>query len=208
MDNKRLTAAATQEIEQPTFGVVSQFLEIHEIAYQDGKPVVAGITTDEVESQAVVYFTVKGEAFYFAVQLTTEPRVQVVWADTAAFARVSFEAYSETHSLPQLLGFTRLFPTETDETPEGISFLTFEPNPEPGTPEGKIKKLLTLLEQDATGVKKLAENANGAIRAYVVFHNGNTMLGGIVLGKSEIQRLATLNLEINFDLYAAGNKFT
>lgn len=39
------------------------------------------------------------------------------------------------------------------------------------------------------------------------FHNGNTMLGGHHLDKDIIKRMAALNLEIDFDLYADGNKF-
>jgi hypothetical protein len=213
MNETALLAVATQEIEQPTFGVVEQFLEIHEIAYQNGKPEVAGIAVDEA-AQATVYFKVKDHVFYFAIYLDTGPEIQVSGAATEDFARVSFDAHSETLSLQQLRSFTSLIPTEFyekgDEIITGratINSIEFEPNPEPGATENKLKKLLTFLEQDAVGIKRLVAEAAGIIWVHTVFHNGNTMLGGIHLDKEDIQRLAALNLEINFDLFAEGNFF-
>jgi hypothetical protein len=40
-----------------------------------------------------------------------------------------------------------------------------------------------------------------------MFHNGNSMLGGIHLDISVLQRLTALNLGIDVDLYAEGNLF-
>jgi len=216
MDNAELIAVATQEIEHPTFGMVEQFLEIHELVYHAGRPEIAGITVDDVAKRAIVYFSVKGQAFHFAVQLNTESEIQVYGADTEDFCRVSFAAYSENMSLQQLAGLTNLTPSDSYDKGDKLgigemtangSSLEFQPNPEPGAAEGKLKKLLTFLEQDVAGVKKLIDEAGGTIEVHAVFHNGNTMLGGIHLDKEDIQRLAALNLDIDFDLYAAGNSF-
>lgn len=216
MENAELIAAATKEIEHPTFGVVEQFLEIHEIVYQDGKPVVDGIKIDDSGKQATVYFAVKAAAFHFAVTLGTEAEIQIMGADTEDFCYVSFEAYSESLSLQQLASLTNLRPTNSydkgdkigigDLTADGSS-MEFKPNPEPGATEEKLKKLLSFLEQDVTGVRRLVDEAGGIIQVHTVFHNGNTMLGGIHLDKEDIRRLAALNLEIDFDLYAEGNFF-
>ena len=48
------------------------------------------------------------------------------------------------------------------------------------------------------------ENDDGTayIQVATVFHNGNTMLGGHHPDKDIIKRLAALNLELDFDLYA------
>jgi hypothetical protein len=218
MDKEELVAVATQEIEHPTFGVVEQFLEIHEIVYQDGKPEVAGVAIDEAEKQAIVYFSVKDEAFHFAVYLNAEPEPEVRCVDTEDFSHVYFAAYSESHSLQQLLNLTNLEPTKgcnkgdiisvgKNNFPAKGSSVEFKLNPEPGATEEKLKKLLTFLEQDVNGVRHLVDNADGAIQVHTVFHNGNTMLGGIHLDKEDIQRLAALQLAIDFDLYAEGNKF-
>ena len=85
------------------------------------------------------------------------------------------------------------------------SSIEFEPYPGPGEFEVMLKQLLTFMEQDPTGVRTLVDTAEGYLRVISVFHNGNTMLGGLHLDKECIQRMATLNLEIDFDLYAEGN---
>ena len=216
MENAELITAATAEIEHPTFGVVKQFLEIHEIEYQDRKPVIAGIKIADSEKDATIYFAVKSEAFHFAVTLDIEPEIQVSGADTEDFCQVYFTAWSDNLSLSQLIGLTHLKPTESyeegDKTGFCVSFATvssidFKPTTAPSATEEKLKQLLTFLEQDIVGIKKLVAEANGLIQVHTVFHNGNTMLGGIHLDKEDIQRLAALNLEIDFDLYAGGNKF-
>lgn len=217
MENTALLAAAIEEIERPTFKVVTQFLGIHELVYQEGKPKIAGFTVNDAEKEAIVYFFVKGEAFHFAVYLDTEPEIRIRWADTEDFCHVYFTAYSEKLSLQQLAALTNLKPTDGYDKGDklGIGELTasgssidFQPNPEPGATEEKLKKLLTFLEQDVAGVGRLVDKAGGTVRVHVVFHNGNTMLGGIHLDKKDVQRLAALNLEIDFDLYAGGNTFT
>ena len=85
--------------------------------------------------------------------------------------------------------------------------LMFEPNPEADEFDDKVKKLLDFLEQDKEGVKMLVDKANGHVQVASSFHNGNTMLGGHHLGKTIIKSLGSLNLEIDFDIYADGNKF-
>jgi hypothetical protein len=68
-----------------------------------------------------------------------------------------------------------------------------------------LKKMLTFLEQDVDGVRALVDKARGYVQITSVFHNGNTSLSGLHLDKECIRRLAALNLEIDFDLYAEGN---
>jgi len=215
MSEIELIAVAVEEIENPTFGVVEQFLEAHEVAYKDGKPEVAGIKIDEAENSVTIYFSVKGEHFHFAVYLDTEPKVQVKFADTEDFCQVYFSAYSEELSLQELSSLTTLQPTESYDKGDKLAFkmaaagssITFQPNSEPDTFSNKLKKLLDLLEQDGNGIIKLASEARGGIAVHTIFHNGNNMLGGFHLDKSDIRRLAALNLEVDFDLYVSGNLF-
>jgi hypothetical protein len=215
MKEAELIAAAIKEIENPTFGVVEQFLEVHEVAYKDGRPEVAGIKIDTVEKVATVYFSVKGEGFHFAVYLDTEPEVQVRFADTEDFCQVYFSAYSEELTLQELSSLTALEPTESYDKGDKLirnliakgSSVKFQPSPEPDTFANKLKHLLAFLEQDINGIKRLASEASGGIAVHTIFHNGTNMLGGFHLDKSDIQRLAALNLEIDFDLYVGGNLF-
>lgn len=87
------------------------------------------------------------------------------------------------------------------------TLIRFTPNPEPDEFEDKLKKLLDFLEQDPIGIRKLTDLAEGYIQAAIIFHNGNTMLGGPHIDKESIKRMAALNLEIDFDLYAEGKFF-
>ncbi|MGI4761313.1 MAG: DUF4279 domain-containing protein [Janthinobacterium lividum] len=215
MKETELIAVAVEEIESPTFGVIEQFLEVHEVDYKDAKPVVAGVKTDTVEKVATVYFSVKGEHFYFAVYLDIEPRVRVRFAGTEDFCQVYFSAYSEALTLQELSNLTALEPTESYDKGDklirnliaGGSSVKFRPNLEPDTFSSKLKSLLAFLERDIRGIRRLANEASGSIAVYTIFHNGTNMLGGFHLDKSDIQRLAALNLEIDFDLYVSGNLF-
>lgn len=215
MEEAELIAVAVAEIENPTFGVVAQFLEVHEVAYKAGAPEVAGVKTDAPENGATVYFFVKGEHFYFAVYLDTQPEVQVRFADTEDFCQVYFSAYSAELTLQELSSLTALKPTESYDKGDKLirsllaigSSIKFQPTREPDTFANKLKQLLEFLERDIPGIKRLANEASGCVAVHTIFHNGTNMLGGFHLDKSDIQRLAALNLEIDFDLYAAGNLF-
>jgi hypothetical protein len=215
MNEAELIAAAIEEIENPTFGVVEQFLKVHEVAYKDGMPEIAGIKIDAAEKSATVYFSVKGEHFHFAVYLDTEPEVRVKFADTEDFCQVYFSAYSEDLTLQELSSVTSLEPTESYNKGDKLTYklvatgssMTFQPNLEPDTFASKLKNLLSFLEQDVSVIKSLVSKASGGIAVHAIFHNGTNMLGGFHLDKSDIQRLAALNLEIDFDLYVSGNLF-
>lgn len=83
----------------------------------------------------------------------------------------------------------------------------FEPNPEPDEFAHKLTKLLDALESDKEGVRALVEKGSAIIQVISIFHNGNTMLGGLNLNRETVMRLANLNLEVDFDFYAEGNFF-
>lgn len=216
MDNAKLIAAAIAEIEQPTFGVTEQFLEIHSVSYSDGNPKVVGVIVFDDEKKAIVYFAVEKEKFYLAIYLDTTPALQVSWVGTEDYYRVCFQAYSEALTLQELSALTALKPTgghtKGDQRKFGGgrypgSSLEFYLNPAPNTFESKLEELLMFLEQDALGIRVLADCTESCIAVIAIFHNGNTMLGGVHLDRDVIKRLAALNLEIDFDLYAEGNLF-
>ncbi|GAA4052496.1 hypothetical protein GCM10022409_44240 [Hymenobacter glaciei] len=215
LDNAFIIAAAVAEIEQPALGVTKQFLKIHAIAFAEGNPKVAAITLHEDDQLAIVYFVVEGEKFYLAISisLATSP-FDAEWAWTQEWNRISFHATSDTLDAKQLLELTKLKPTDSWNKGEKRRFggalrkyssVEFEPHPGPGEFEVQLKQLLTFLEHDSAGIRSLVDQAEGYLRVISVFHNGNTMLGGLHLDKECIQRMAALNLEIDFDLYAEGN---
>lgn len=215
MDESQLIAVAAAEIASPTFGVMEQFLKIHSVTFEAGVPKVAGLSVYDEEQRAVVYFAVRGEKFYLAVSVALIAiSFEVTGAWVEEWNRISFHATSETLDAEQLSSLTTLTPTDSWNKGEPRRFggalrrqssIEFEPNPGPGEFEIRLKTLLTFLEQDADGIRSLVEKAEGYLRVISVFHNGNTMLGGLHLDKECVRRMAALNLEIDFDLYAEGN---
>jgi hypothetical protein len=210
---------AIEEVETKSWGVTKQFLDIHELVFENGKPKVARVDRDKKDGTVVVYFPVRGVKFFFAVYLDLEPDVSVIWIGTEGYNSVYFRAFSETLSLEELSKLTTLKHTGGRSKGEkkrpiggtGIvwkeSTIFYEPNPEPDEFEDKLRKLLDFLETDKNGVALLVDKADGYIQVAIEFHNGNTMLGGPHIDKESIKRLAHLNLAIDFDLYESGNSF-
>ena len=219
MTDTLIIEKAIEEVETKTLDVTEQFLEIHQIVYENDNPKIARIDREKEDGTAIVYFPIKGEKFYLAVYLDTTPEVSVKWVQTENYNCVYFRAYSDKLSLEQLSKMTILKSTggRSKGDPKrpidgaGIlwkeSTIFFEPNPEADEFEDKLKKLLNYLEQDKIGVTKIVNQASGYIQVAIEFHNGNTMLGGPHINLMNIKRLADLNLEIDFDLYVGGNKF-
>ena len=216
MVNDQVVQCALREIDQQSFGVVKQFLEIHDVVYENGAPKIDAIDTDNDDGITIVYFPVKDEKFYLALYVCTEPDIAVVSAYVESYNCVCFTAYSEILDFAGLSAMTSLAITsghnkgdkrKTGKTIYKDSVIRIEPNPGPDEFEDKLEKLLTLLEQDKEGIKALVDSAEGSIQVAMIFHNGNTMLGGTRVDSKSIKRMADLNLAIDFDLYANGKKW-
>jgi len=212
----QLILTATQEIEAQTWGVTQQFLEVHEIAYEDGKPKLARVDRDKKDGSVTIYYVVKGERFYFAFHFHNPEDVTSMGIYVEPYNAVYFKAVSDKLSLHELKAMTIFKPLregnkgdlkKRSQVVEKYSYIHIEPNPEASAFDDKLEKLLDLLEQDRAGVWRLVNEADGYIQAAIIFHNGNTMLGGPTLSMHSIKRMAALNLEIHFDLYAEGNPF-
>ena len=216
MNNTLLIEKATEEIEAKNLGATRQFLAVHQVVYIDGRPKVARVDTEKENGTVIVYFSVVDELFYLAVYLDTMPFVSVRHVDTQPYHTVCFKATSGELNYLELSNLTTLSPTGGWNIGEKKKFgnayhkfsaLEFEPNPGADEFDDKIKKPLTFLEQDKDGVKRLVEKAGGYIQVTTSFHNGNTMLGGHHLNIETVSRLASMNLAVDFDIYADGNLF-
>lgn len=206
---------AIEEIENGNLGITEQFLEIHKIAYVDNKPQVARIDRDR-KDEAIVYFNVEGEMFYFFVYVDLKPAISVRTTGTEPYHSVKLIAISDQLSMKALSELTTLTPTkglnkgDRQQPHYGKalrSFILFEPNPEADEFEDKLTKLLDYLEQDKEGVGRLVKNTRCLIRVWSYFHNGTNMLGGYYVNADQIKRMSELNLSIEFDVYATGNLF-
>lgn len=212
MTDTLIIQKATEELSTKTFGVTEQFLNIHEVVYENDKPKVARVDTEKEDGTAIVYFLVKDEKFYLAVYVDTIPEILVRHVNIESYNSVYFSAVSESLNLEQLSQMTTLKATKgwSKGDKRGgahwrFSKFIFEPNLEPDEFEDKLKKLLDILESDKEGIERLARSSNVCIQIAQEFHNGNTMLGGSHIDKESIKRIADLDLPIDFDLYVGGN---
>jgi hypothetical protein len=215
MTDDQIIKIITTELEAKTQGGTEQYLEIHKFVYRDNKLVIDRIDRDSQDNSIIVYLPVVDEKFYFKVYIDKGTE-SFIGLGTEPYNRVYFRTSSETMSFEELAALTTLTPTDgwskgelrkNRKSEYKFSSINFLPNPEPDTFENKLNNLLTYLEQDNDGVKRLVEKAFGYIQVAMNFHDGNGMLGGPTINKECIKRMSSLNLEIDFDLYCEGNPF-
>lgn len=214
MNDLQVIELIENEFKNKTLGATEQYLEIHSPVYSDNQLKIERIDREQKGKLIIVYIPVSGERFYFAVYIDIEKN-EVGYVGTEAKISVYFRADSAKLTLTELCKWTNLKSTggrnKGDERRNGVlwkeSTILFEPNPEPDEFEDKLNKLLTFLEKDRLGISKLVEKANGYIQVSLEFHNGNTMLGGPHIDKKAIERMNSLGVSINFDLYAGGKSF-
>lgn len=216
---ERIAQCALKEVEQPTLGTVEQYLEVHELVYENGRPKIARVDTDDPEL-AIVYFPVKGEKFFYA--LTVSPKELQCWGMySEPYSRVCLYIQSAVENTNHILACSiRLQPTNIKDVkvvranPDGSTSkhviahaIRFELAPEADSVEDRVTKMLDYLEQDADGVKKLAATYDAGIRVSMDVHDANSMIGGAHLNAKNIKRLGALGLWIDFDIATCGNEF-
>ncbi|AHJ96475.1 DUF4279 domain-containing protein [Hymenobacter swuensis] len=200
-----------QELTTPTWEVTKQFLTIHRIEQQEGEAVVLHIA-DTKEGYATAYLAVEETRFYLAISIDTTA-AKITNVHTEAFHDVWLRATSEKLTTAHMLQLTSLTPLRQytrGDSRRGTfkythSVVDFRPHHEPDTFENHVGKLLDLLEQDADGIRALANETECIIRVASYFHNGNTVLGGHFLDARTLKRISNLNLALDFDLYVEGN---
>src|SRR5580700_6304191 len=111
MTDPEIIKYTIEEVEKKSWGVTQQFLEIHELLYEDNNPKIAHIDQDNPDGTAIVYFPVKDEKFYFTIYVKTSPAINISWVGTEGGYRVYFKATSDNLNFGQLAGLTVLKPT-------------------------------------------------------------------------------------------------
>jgi hypothetical protein len=214
MTDAQIIQKAIEEIENKTFDYTEQFLGVHELVYVDDKPVVSRVDRERKDGTAIVYFPVKDKRFYFTIYLHAKPEVVVIDIDRESNNVVCLNCFSDILDFNQLSALTTLTPTRgrNKGDKKGGTFwknsvMVFEPNPEPDEFEDKLKKLLDFLEEDKEGIRKLVDNAEVHIQVVMEFYVHNTILGAAALDRKDLKRIVDLNLQIDFDLHAAGTPF-
>jgi len=204
-----------KEFNEKTLGTTSQYLEIHEPIYENGKPKIDRIDREKNEDVIVAYLPVKDEYFFFEIYIDARTG-KILSFDTESRNLVSAIFASETMTSEELKSLTRLDCQESwnkgDKMPHRrrtyvFGGIEFYPNPEPDEFEDKLEKLLTFLETDKEGILSLSKTAKGYIHVLMDFHHGNQFLGGMSMESETLKKISALNLSIDFKIAAWGNGF-
>lgn len=214
MSDKEIISIALAELEEQTFAITRQYLEIHEVCPVEGSYEPLHIKRLDHKT-AQVYFSIVDEKFWFTFYINLEQkRIQSV--DMVPFCEVYACIYSDNSSVAELTTMTCLVPSETREKGEINKFgnhryqestLIFKPNTKPDDFENMLEALLSFLESDLQGMQTFTTNELGVIRVHMIFHKGNGILGGMSLSKDHMRRIAQLGFEVDFDLYTSGEEF-
>ncbi len=208
-----LIKKAILEIENPTFETTKQYLEVHSVELDNGKPKVERIDFDSFENVNVVYFPIKNELFFLSVYFSKENN-EITYVGTENGNRVYLSVGSENLTYKELCKMTELKPVfgwckndfrKDGKTKYNFSRLKFEPiKNEAYDLEAKIKLLLSELEKDSNGVKTLSENAEVYLTVCSnLYIDGNK---GIGFDKQTMKRISDLNLGMDIDQYVFGNE--
>ena len=208
-----LIKKAINEIENPTFETTKQYLEVHNVELENGNPKVERVDLESFEDVNVVYFPIQDNPFFLTVifakgnnellGVTTENGSQVYLTATSEI--LTFDELSNLTQLDGLSGWSINDNRKTGKGKYSFSRLTFEPIKSRAYDlDAKLKLLLTDLEKDIVGLKKLTEMADVIISIHhQMYVSGNK---GIHFEKETINRLSKLNLAIDIDQYIYGNE--
>ncbi len=208
-----LIKKAISEIENPTFRATEQYLEVHNIEMENEKFKVVRVDLESFENTSVVYLSIENEPFFLCVYFSkenneitnigTENGNQVYL--TATSATLTFEQLSKLTNLNELSGWSINDDRKIGKGKYNFSRLSYEPIKNRAYDlDAKLKLLLTDLENDVDGIKKLTKMADTIISIHhQQYIDGNE---GIYFDIETISRLNKLNLGIDIDQYVFGNK--
>jgi len=210
---KELVRKAISEIENPTFGTTEQYLEVLNVEIENGKPKIERIDFTSFDAVNIVYFPIQDEPFFLTVHFDkksnellgvgTENGNQVYLTVTSE--NLTFKQLSELTNLNGLTGWSVNDDRKIGKGKYNFSRLSFEPIKSRAYElEVKLKLLLTDLEKDINGIRKLTEMADAIISIHhQQYIDGNK---GIHFDIETISRLSKLNLGIDIDQYIYGKE--
>ena len=208
-----LIKKAFSEIENQTFGTTEQYLEVHNVEIENGNPKVERVDMESFNDVNIVYFPIQDEPFFLTVHFSkethellgvgTENGNQVYL--TATSENLTFEQLSELTTLKGLSGWSVNDDRKNGKGKYTFSHLSFEPTKSRAYDlDTKLKLLLTELEKDVDGIKKLTEMSDAGISIHhQQYIDGNKRINFDI---ETINRLSRLNLGIDIDQYVFGNE--
>lgn len=212
-DDAYVKVAVAKELASTSLGTTQQFLEVHQVRKVQGKPVIANVI--EEDDSIIAYLSVEGERFHFALRLKKRSLIPTFsWSQE--YVRITYFAESEEVGAEQLAKVTKLKPTSMASKGASVlstsvklkfSFIKIVTSDEPNSFDRKLNELLTLLESDRDGIRRLSEVSKTGIDVVIDYHNENGMLAGPEIDIETIKRLAELNLALGFRLVLSGNLY-
>tara|TARA_R110002072_G_scaffold14272_3_gene59492 strand:- start:60798 stop:61448 length:651 start_codon:yes stop_codon:yes gene_type:complete len=210
---EELIKIAISEIENPTFETTKQYLEVHSVELKNGKPKIERIDYESFDTTNAVYFPIQNELFFLVVYLNKEDNeINGIGTEnghkvylTATSEYLTYKELSELTKLRPLTGWSKNDLRKNGKSKYTFSRISFEPTKSQAYElEQKLKILLTELEKDKNGIKKLTEKAETYISVCSnLYVDGNK---GIVFDEEIIKRMSELNLGIGIDQYVFGNE--
>ena len=204
-----------KEFEERFWGSSQQYREVMEVAWRDGIPNIVRI--EKQEDDYAVYFSVKGEKFYYTHYFSVHPQVELIGVDITPATLATLRIYSDRLSIDEIQAKISIPATRTYKQGEKDKFMPIHKQnrldfrPDQNTAGDIVKKLLALLDYLEPHEAALKELSNTGCQLYITVYwkayIGNTMLGGFYLNKDIVKKLNNLDLEIDFDLYVSGISF-
>lgn len=203
-----------KEFEERFCGSSQQYLEVMEVASRDGIPNIVRI--EKQEDDYAVYFSVKGEKFYYTHYFSVDPQVKLIGIDITPATLATLRIYSDKLSIDDIQNKISIPATRTFKQGEKDKWMPIHKQnrldfrPDQNTAGDIVKKLLALLdylEPHEAALKELSNTCQLYIAVYWNAYIGNSMLGGFYLEKDIVKKLNNLDLEIDFDLYVSGIAF-
>ena len=202
---------AIEEIENPTFELTKQYLEVNSIMAVDGNYCVDRI--NESERSFDVYFKIDNEKYFIAFQIGRESK-KIEWVFMENGNHCYLTATSEKYSLSELAEMTSLRYTsgwsKGDARKSGKSLCDFSrinfdflESSSYDTIDA-INLLLDKISIDKNGIKRLVETCNAYIG--IEKYQYISANAGLHLDCKTMQRLIEFGLEVDIDTYISGNE--
>lgn len=186
---------AIQELLTPTWELTKQFLNTFDVEKDNGLPRIARIDTADSDGRVVVYVPIKNERFYLALYFDTIVQIELVDVGTEAGTDVYLWVYDSS----------KIIKDEFPYRPIQIGDKNFTyslDSSEPDDFEDKLNQLLDKLESDKIRFVEFSTKTH--ISLNIAYYGYKDQMWGIHLDKKTIKRLADLNIDFDFDIYAGG----
>lgn len=213
----KISLIAINEINNKTFWVTQQYLEVMQVEHQDNLPKIRHININPEWDYATIYFSIVNEPFFLAIWVNVQPDLLLVsWVWIESCNEIYLDVRSSEFSSSELKQLTNLTPLEElnkgDSHPNWkiqykFSRIKFYASKNPGSFDEKIDELLSFLEKDTIWIKNLNTKADASIVWYIRMYYWNSMLGWPSLDREIISRMNALWLWIDYDLYISGIPF-